>query len=139
MSSVSVCSPEIKLTFADGIRDSSGNEFTIGVQNVRATRENGTTDGYAGYFDGKSRLLLYRFDNAYFSNQVAIYVRYREDSSSGQFAKNEALVANSDCGIDPSIRVGFNRGTNEVFGAVNVGSDFVTQVPYAVRLDFLDW
>jgi hypothetical protein len=67
---LAVCKPELYLPFNAGVRDESGRGTWVQNEGVIVR------DGKA-YFDGKSRLLVPRFSNAWWGATVYLHLRFK--------------------------------------------------------------
>ncbi|KAJ8298766.1 hypothetical protein KUTeg_022826 [Tegillarca granosa] len=117
-SKTSRCTPELKLSFDDYLKDTSGN-------NVYVRNENVFVKGGYAFFNGKSRLLIPRFTNSELGRTFIIRIKYKEAGKFSGQGSVQALVSNGDCKAEPSILLfKDNYGVNFVVkteGKNNVG------------------
>lgn len=116
------CGPTIDLPF-----DTSSPNKSVPLRTVAGSH------GRAGYFDGTSRVVIYRYSNSgFFTDYFLIQFRVKPTSVAALGAGEVALVSNGDCGVTESL--GITLSSNYVsFKVQQEGSSRleVLRVPYS--------
>ena len=97
-----------------------------GIKNENVTVQNGVAK-----FNGNSRLLLWRFANAYLGKKVFVQIKFREK---GHSSHTEAILSNGDCDHEPSLYIAAERKTKQLhMGAVTDFGTSDVKIAYNVR------
>ncbi|PVD32910.1 hypothetical protein C0Q70_08357 [Pomacea canaliculata] len=123
------CGPTIDLPF-----DTSSPNKSVPLRTVAGSH------GRAGYFDGTSRVVIYRYSNSgFYTDYFLMQFRVKPTSVAALGAGEVALVSNGDCGVTESL--GITLSSNYVsFKVQQEGSSRleVLRVPYSPSSDWLD-
>ncbi|XP_064613276.1 protein PIF-like [Liolophura sinensis] len=126
------CRPDLYLPFDDFVDHARGN--WVDQRGVVIRNVGGAVGGLAAYFDGSSSVVIPRFANYDFQQNVYITLRYLPDGPS-QTGRPEALVTNADCDHNPSIAVYHDNQVQSSGGIVRTPGEYNSTTRYSIN----DW
>lgn len=125
------CRPDLYLPFDDFADHAQGN--WVDRRGARIRNVAGAVGGLAAYFDGSSSVVVPRFANYDFQQNVYITLRYLSDGPS-QTGRPEALVTNADCEHSPSIALYHDSQVQSSGGLVRTPGEYNSTIQYPASL-----
>lgn len=128
------------LPFDNDFRDYSDETLPVKVEGVKLVGNvsSEVRGGGAAFFDGNSRIVVWRFSNIDIGKKFTIRFNYRETGPMVATPKPEALVTNANCKGECSLAVSFNRTSMKTTARISTdvqGDVYLDSMHVSTELD----